>query len=136
MTKRGYSHIILYFPVFWLKMGEKDEFGSKHLQNPSKCVCLYLIYCILSRNDISRGFKSTEMLRITIVDKNDVFGYFSCRTDVHVKIPPKNPPGTKIFNVNIFFLTVETLRSMKNTKKLTVPGGTRWAYLAHGLFSL
>ena len=52
---------------------------------------------------------------------------------LRLKIGVKNPSGTKIFNVNIFFLKVDTLRNMKNTHKLTVTGGTRGAYLAHGL---
>ena len=52
---------------------------------------------------------------------------------LYLKMTLKNPPGTKIFDVNIFFLKVETLRAKKNHQKLTVTGGTLEASLAHGL---
>ena len=38
------------------------------------------------------------------------------------KISPKVLPGTKIFNVNILFLLIGTLRVNKNTKMLSVGG--------------
>ena len=52
---------------------------------------------------------------------------------LYLNMTLKKPPGTKIFDVNIFFLKVETLRAKKNHQKLTVTGGTLEATLAHGL---
>ena len=52
---------------------------------------------------------------------------------LYLKMTLENLPGTKIFDVNIFFLKVDTLRAKKKPVKLTVTGGTLGATLAHGL---